>query len=149
MRHGSSLAIATAGPVRQARISLVALETFNERPGRSLTSRTNPRGGGTPRELGTPANPRARAAQPDVSVNRRVTQKSSVACGSAQSRIPVPPRFFCVGCSALVRRSALVASTLTRCPSASSSACTPACWSSQRCQTRSFERCWRAWSPMR
>ncbi len=28
-------------------------------------------------------------------------------CGSAQSRIPEPPRFFCVGCSVLVRRSVL------------------------------------------
>jgi hypothetical protein len=48
-------------------------------------------------------------------------------CASAQFRIPVPPRFCCVGCSGLVRRGALVASTSTRCPSASSSACTPAC----------------------
>jgi hypothetical protein len=54
-------------------------------------------------------------------VNLPVTQKSNVVCGSARFPIPVPPRFFCVGCSALAPRSALGASTSTRCRSLSSS----------------------------
>jgi hypothetical protein len=55
-----------------------------------------------------------------------LTPTSNVVSESAQSQTLAQLRFCCVGCSALVPRSALAASTSTRCPSASSSACTPA-----------------------
>jgi phytoene dehydrogenase-like protein len=53
-------------------------------------------------------------AQPVVVVSRRVMRRSSVACASAPSRIPVPPRSSCGGCSALVPTRALGASTSRR-----------------------------------
>jgi hypothetical protein len=67
------------------------------------------------------------AAQRGAPASPLLTPRSSVACVSARSQILVPPRFFSVGCSALAPRSALVASTSTRCPNANSSGCTPAC----------------------
>jgi hypothetical protein len=66
-------------------------------------------------------------AQPAVSVNAPATQKSNVVCASALSPIPEQRRSSCGGCSGLVPRIALVASTSNQCWNASSSGCTRAC----------------------
>jgi hypothetical protein len=60
------------------------------------------------------------------SVSPLATPRSSVGYASGLSPILVLPRSCFVGCSALVPRSVLAASTSTRCLSVSWSACTPA-----------------------